>query len=295
MMRVSNNSIFNAAANNIMRTQKRFLELNEAIASGKRVHKLSVDPPAMEQILRLRTTLASIGQYQQNIERANSWLTFSEISLSHAEEALMRANELALSQASGTANAESRAAAAIEIDALLQQTIAAGNAQLGNQYVFAGRKTASAPFLADGTYQGDGGSIAFEIGEDSFITINIPGDMIFRGAGGGVDVIEVLQTLKDALQTNDQSRVKSLLEPLKESLNQVIKARAEVGARMGRLTTQRDKLMEVNDHLTQTLGETEGTDLAKAITDLTQQQFVYQASLAASAKIIQPTLLDFLR
>jgi flagellar hook-associated protein 3 FlgL len=43
------------------------------------------------------------------------------------------------------------------------------------------------------------------------------------------------------------------------------------------------------------LGETEGTDLAKAVSDLTQQQYVYEASLAASAKMLQPTLLDFLR
>jgi len=294
-MRVANNSIFNAVANNIMRNQERFLKLNETIASGKRVHKLSTDPLALSQILRLRTSTASIGQYQQNIDRATSWLTLSEASLAQVADVLMRAKELALSQASGTANADSRTAAAVEIGILLQQTIEAGNAKVGNQFLFAGRKTNVAPFQADGTYQGDGGTIDFEIGQGNFMTINTPGDVIFRGAGGGVDVIDVLQDFKAALDANDQSAIQNLLSPLDQSLNQVIKGRTEVGAKMSRLIAQRDKLMEVNDHLTEVLGETEGADLAKTISDLTQQQFVYEASLAASAKIIQSTLLDFLR
>jgi flagellar hook-associated protein 3 FlgL len=294
-MRVANNSIFNAVANNIMRNQERFLKLNETIASGKRVHKLSTDPAALTQILRLRTSTASIGQYQQNIDRANSWLTLSETSLTQVEDVLMRAKELAISQASGTANADSRGAAAVEIGILLQQTIEAGNAKVGNQFLFAGRKTDAAPFQADGTYQGDGGTIDFEIGQGNFMAINTPGDVIFRGVSGGVDVIDVLRDLKAALDANDQTGVQNLLGPLDQSLNQVIKGRTEVGAKMSRLITQRDKLMEVSDHLTEVLGETEGADLAKTISDLTQQQFVYQASLAASAKIVQPTLLDFLR
>jgi flagellar hook-associated protein 3 FlgL len=207
----------------------------------------------------------------------------------------MRAKELALSQASGTANADSRAAAVVEIDGLLQQTVESGNARMGNQFLFAGRKTDSAPFLTDGTYQGDSGTLDLEIGQGNFMTVNTPGDVIFRGAGGGVDIIQVLQDLKTFLETNDRSGVESLLNPLDQSLSQVVNARASVGVKMDRLIAQRDQLAQVNDQLTQMLGETEGADLAKTISDLTQQQYVYEASLAVSAKIVQPTLLDFLR
>jgi flagellar hook-associated protein 3 FlgL len=278
-----------------MRNQERFLQLNESIASGKRVHKLSSDPPAVGQILRFRTSIAAVEQYQQNVERANSWLTLSEVGLTRVSDVLMRAKELALSQASGTANADSRAAAVVEIDGLLQQTVESGNARMGNQFLFAGRKTDSAPFLTDGTYQGDSGTLDLEIGQGNFMTVNTPGDVIFRGAGGGVDIIQVLQDLKTFLETNDRSGVESLLNPLDQSLSQVVNARASVGVKMDRLIAQRDQLAQVNDQLTQMLGETEGADLAKTISDLTQQQYVYEASLAVSAKIVQPTLLDFLR
>jgi flagellar hook-associated protein 3 FlgL len=276
-----------------MRNQERFLQLNESIASGKRVHKLSSDPPAVGQILRFRTSIAAVEQYQQNVERANSWLSLSEVSLTQVSDALMRAKELAVSQASGTANADSRAAAAVEIYGLLQQTLEAGNARLGNQFLFAGHKTATAPYLANGTYQGDSGTLDYEIGQGNFMTVNTPGDAVFGDAGDGV--IKVLQDLKTALETNDQTGVESLLNPLDQSLSQVVNARAGVGVKMERLTAQKDQLGEVSDQLTQMLGETEGADLARTISDLTQQQYVYEASLAVSAKIIQPTLLDFLR
>src|SRR5918996_4927654 len=98
-MRVATNSIFSAVTNNIVRNQESFLQLNESIASGKRVHKLSSDPPAVGQILRFRTSIAAVEQYQQSIERANSWLTLSEGSLTQVSDAFMRAKELALLQA----------------------------------------------------------------------------------------------------------------------------------------------------------------------------------------------------
>jgi flagellar hook-associated protein 3 FlgL len=105
----------------------------------------------------------------------------------------------------------------------------------------------------------------------------------------------VLQTLKTSLDADDRSSVEGLLNPLDQSLNQIVTARSVVGAKMGRLDIERSRLAEVGDLMTQMLGETEGTDLAKTVSDLTQQQYVYEASLAASAKMLQPTLLDFLR
>jgi flagellar hook-associated protein 3 FlgL len=43
------------------------------------------------------------------------------------------------------------------------------------------------------------------------------------------------------------------------------------------------------------LAEVESVDLPKAITELKLQEVAYQAALAATARVIQPSLLDFLR
>ena len=39
----------------------------------------------------------------------------------------------------------------------------------------------------------------------------------------------------------------------------------------------------------------ENVDVAQAIVDLQMQEVAYQAALGATARVIQPTLLDFLR
>lgn len=43
------------------------------------------------------------------------------------------------------------------------------------------------------------------------------------------------------------------------------------------------------------LAQVENIDLPKTIVELQMQQVAYQAALGATAKVIQPTLLDFLR
>jgi len=294
-MRIANNNIFHTVTSNLARNQERFFRTEQVAASGKRLQRLSTDPPALGRMLRLRTTIASQDQYQRHIDQATSWLNVTDASLTQVADMLMRAKELTLSQASSTANAETRAGTAKEVDMLLQQAIQAGNAKLGNQFLFAGRKTNVVPFSSSGSYQGDSGTIDVEIGQGTVVTVNTPGDVAFKGAGGGVDLLSVLQTLKTALEGNDRAGVEAQLTPLDNSLNQVVKARAEVGAKVARLSREKERLLEANEHVMRVLEETEGADLAKTLSDLAQQEFVYQASLAASARAIQPTLLDFLR
>ncbi|MBI3330020.1 MAG: flagellar hook-associated protein FlgL [Nitrospinae bacterium] len=294
-MRIANNSIFNAVVNNMMKNQERFLKLGEDMASGKRVHKASDDPPTLTRILGFRTTVASLDQFQRTINQATSWQNVSEANLTHIEEVLIRAKEVALSQASDTVSADSRKAAAKQVDALLQEAVQDGNAQFGNQFLFSGRKTNVAPFLSDGTYQGDSSTIEVEIDGGTLVTLNTPGDVAFKGVKGGVDIFGVLQDLKKALEANDRPGIAAQIDALDRGVNQVLNVRTDVGVRMIRLASEQDKLTGVSEQLTQLLGETEGVDVAKAITDLTQQQFIYQASLAATARTIQPTLLDFLR
>jgi flagellin-like hook-associated protein FlgL len=62
------NTIFIAVANNVMRSEDRLLQLQEEVSSGKRLDKLSTNPPDVGQMLRYRTTTASVEQYYRNID-----------------------------------------------------------------------------------------------------------------------------------------------------------------------------------------------------------------------------------
>ena len=49
------------------------------------------------------------------------------------------------------------------------------------------------------------------------------------------------------------------------------------------------------DALTTQLSEVEDIDLPKTVSDMQMQQVAYQAALQAAAKVVQPSLVDFLR
>jgi flagellar hook-associated protein 3 FlgL len=70
---------------------------------------------------------------------------------------------------------------------------------------------------------------------------------------------------------------------------------ADVGTRASRV----EKLQQINFDrgiaLTQRLGETENIDLPNTIMRLEMQKVGYEAALSATAKSIQPTLMDYLR
>lgn len=72
-------------------------------------------------------------------------------------------------------------------------------------------------------------------------------------------------------------------------------AQATVGTRVNRIESARDALASSAVSNTQSLSEVENVDIAAAIVDLQMQEVAYQAALGATGRVLQPTLLDFLR
>ena len=84
------------------------------------------------------------------------------------------------------------------------------------------------------------------------------------------------------------------MDAIDSMLDQLSSARAEAGASANRLTTLDSRLKDTELNVQSLLSKTEDADMAKTMVDFSQQQAVYQAALQAGAKIIKPTLLDFL-
>ncbi len=77
-------------------------------------------------------------------------------------------------------------------------------------------------------------------------------------------------------------------------LENVLAVRAEVGSKINRLELVQKRLENAEISLTKLLSSTQDVDMAETIMDLKNQENVYNASLAGGARIIQPTLVDFL-
>src|SRR5919107_828001 len=85
------------------------------------------------------------------------------------------------------------------------------------------------------------------------------------------------------------------MKDLTGQIENLLGVRAEVGASMNRLETAAARLAETEESATSLLSDTEDADMAKTLIDYSTQQAVYQSALNAGARIVQASLLDFLR
>jgi len=184
-----------------------------------------------------------------------------------------------------------------EIEQLKAQMIQVGNTQYNGRYIFAGFKTTTQPFSeTKNSYSGDNGVIEFEVGAGgNKIAVNVTGDKVFDVSGGTSQLLTVMDKLKNALDSGDHQAVSNLIADVDKQLENVLAVRAEVGAKSNRLDLIQNRLQDDNYNFTALLSKNEDVDLAQVITNLQMDENVYRASLAAGARIIQPSLIDFLR
>src|SRR5690606_26205991 len=140
------------------------------------------------------------------------------------------------------------------------------------------------------TYEGDDGARRVEISPAVTIEVNVVGEEAFK------PVFKAMVALRNALVDNEPEKLGGeVLGALDEAINNLLRIRAEVGAKANRLETAANRLEELEINVSRVLSETEDVDVAKAIMELKMQENVYRLALASGARIIQPTLMDFLR
>jgi flagellar hook-associated protein 3 FlgL len=112
----------------------------------------------------------------------------------------------------------------------------------------------------------------------------------------GGTVFDMVKRLRDSLYMDDAEDVGSrALGGIDLALGNILKHRAELGARASRLDIVKARIVQDQTSIEEILSRNEDIDVAEAITNLKQLEVSYQAALGVSARIIQPTLLDFLR
>jgi flagellar hook-associated protein 3 FlgL len=150
---------------------------------------------------------------------------------------------------------------------------------------------------AAGAYNGDSGLIRLEIEQGVLANANLTGDVVFQGAGltGGVDLFQMFNDAITALRTNDEAGIVGTLDTLDQAERQIVGQRAVIGARENLFDNTTDRLLDLEVNLKSLISSIEDVDVAEAITNFTVAENAYQASLGAASRMIQPSLLDFLR
>jgi flagellar hook-associated protein 3 FlgL len=112
----------------------------------------------------------------------------------------------------------------------------------------------------------------------------------------GGTVFDMVMRLRDSLYMNDAEDAGSrALGGMDLALENLLKYRAELGAKENRLEMTQARILHERTDIEEILSKTEDVDIAETITKLRMLEVAHRAALGVSARIIQPTLLDFLR
>lgn len=112
----------------------------------------------------------------------------------------------------------------------------------------------------------------------------------------GGTVFDMVMRLRDSLYMNDAEDAGSrALGGMDLALENLLKYRAELGAKEKRLEMTQARILHERTDIEEILSKTEDVDIAETITKLRMLEVAHRAALGVSARIIQPTLLDFLR
>jgi len=291
-VRVTETIVVNQLLADIREADQRRLQTHLQMSSGRRLLRPSDDPIGVVTALRYRSALTEIKAFSANIGEARDWLETTESALRNATTILQRAREVAVTGANGTVAAGSYQALAEEVRSLRQEVILLGNSSHAGRYLFGGYQTvdpAQPPFDAAGNYQGDAGALVREIGPGVTVQINVPGDQAFAPA------LVALDRLANDLAAGDATAVGNDLAELDSALDGLMALRARLGAQMNRLELAQMRLQEVEVTATRLQSGAEEVDIAEVAVRLSVYENAYRVALAAAGRLLQTSLLDFLK
>lgn len=296
MSRITNGLLQRQTLANYQTMLRSIHEAQQQVVSGTRIHRPSDDPVAAGTVVRTDSQLRAIEQYRRNIGTARTRLSAEESVLGGLTDLLTRAKELAVANATGTANADTRAAAKAEVEQLLDEAIQLGNTRVNGSYLFGGAFDDRRPFDADGATDPDypprdAGGRPVEIASGHLIATQHDGGTVFIDSG----VFASLRELADALGANDAGAVSASIASIDRAFGAVQDLIGEVGARQNALDMAEVNLEAWDVQLKTFRSDLSDVELEEALTRLIHQQTAYQAALAANARILQTSLTDYLR
>jgi flagellar hook-associated protein 3 FlgL len=290
--RVTHNMLAANSLANLQRNMTSLADLQDQISSLKRIRTPSDDPIGAVSALGYRSQVGRRDQIDRNLDDARAWLATADSALQGILDQVNRARDLAIQGRNAALGASERAALAQEVDQLRQQIIGLANTKYLDRAVFAGNARTGAAYDVSGAYLGDAGAVERTIAPGQRLAVNVTGDAVFGPAGASL--FDTLIALSAALR-GDPSQIDAVAADLDAGMQRVQNQLTDVGARARRVDDSKTRNGLQTDDLRRSLSEVEDVDLTKALVELQIQQGAYQAALAATARSIQPSLVDFLR
>ncbi|PWU69306.1 flagellar hook-associated protein FlgL [Gracilibacillus dipsosauri] len=306
-MRVTQSMLTNNMLRNLSNSYNSLGKYMEQLSTGKKINRPSDDPVIAMKGMNYRTQVNQLEQYERNIGEVHNWMDNTDSALEKVQKGLERLRELAVQGANGTYEEGQRGNMASEVRQLKEHILEIANTKVNNKYIFSGTATTGnggdKPYVLDGEdtsaanpdffqFYGNQDAVNIEVSTGSKIQVNTKGNEVFT-EDLFKDLTDFANTLDDDNASDEE--IAQFIEKIDGHIDNNVNARADLGARQNRIDLIENRVLEQQVTATDMMSKNENADLEEVILNLTSQEAVHRAALSAGARVIQPTLLDFLR
>ena len=307
-MRITQATMTNSFIRNLSKNLKQMETYHDKLTSGKEVSKPSDDPLLVGKIMDMHNNIKQNEQYNSNISDTLGWVATQDNALGGVTAGLNRIRELMIYGANGSLSKTDRLAIKEEVVMEIEGLTDVLNTNFDGRYIFAGQRTNTMPFnVKDGvieynTTQGSEDNIEREISQGVTIELITAGNIFTNAADASDDNKDLGKFLNDiviALEDGGQESLEKIsgnfLGDMDKHIENVLTVRSKIGAIDNRLEASLDRNKSENINLNTILTEREDIDIAEKYMEFITMSTIYQASLSIGSKIMQPSLLDYMR
>jgi flagellar hook-associated protein 3 FlgL len=274
-------------------------KLQQQLSSGSKINKPSDDPVIAARGMFYRSSLMENDQYKRNVDEAQSWMDMTDSTMDEMGNIMKRVKEILVYTGDGAVSADDLKAMGAEVEELKKHMGTLANQQINGKYIFAGTDTNKPPY--DATAKAGAGDfvstnsspINLEVSQGVLVTSNVNAQNIFNYPNNANNMFTVLNNIIGELSNGRTAT--QFQTAMDDQYNKLLAERASLGANVNRVELIAERLDTQEVSITGLMSKNEDADMAKVMTDLKTQESVHNAALGSGARIIQPTLLDFLR
>jgi len=280
--------------------QQSQVSLNTAlqeVSTGKSVNVPSDNPSAAADMVQNTIETGDVDQYTQNVNSILSTIQTSSSVLSSVVTSLTQAVSLGTEGANGTNSTANLQAIATQVQGILSKVVSDANTTIAGSYLFGGTSTTT-PYVADSTsssgytYTGNNDSNSVAVGDNLSVTVNVPGSQIFSDPSN--NVLGSLSSLVTALNSGTSADIATATSAVDSALSFVGQQQAVYGNAETQLNSQQTFLQQDTVTLSTQENNLIGVNMATAATQLSQAETDNSAALAAAAKVLPTSLLNYL-
>jgi flagellin-like hook-associated protein FlgL len=293
-MRITQRAVALTSLQGLNRNLDAVGKLQQQLTSGRLINAPSDSPTGTNKAMQTRAEQAAVAQQGRNISDAKGWLEQADSSLREMLDTTRRVRDLTVQGLNtGAISDASQQALATEVASLRDGLLSLANTAVQGRPIFGGVTPGAKAYNDDGTWAGLAGpEINRRLSESEKVRVDLTGPEAFGPDGSNLfDIVGRIATNLTA----DPVALEADLADLDTAIKRMSTSVADVGSRTARVDRAEQLNFDRSLSLQSRLAETENVDLPNTIMKLQMQQVGYEAALAATAKAISPTLLDYLR